>query len=326
MIGLIALPILGKIGAIIGSLLFFLYDFYQEATTQKVNQQAHRYNRKNSQGKTLLMEAIINNQGNIALDIINSGEADLSIQDNNRMTALLYAAEHWRERIVKAIVNKYEEFNGNELGRALVIALTQPIYYNYGSRIINSTAKALIKHKDTNLNFKGPIGGRTALMISLDKSLDDVSNLLLSDDRIDLNVQDHSGNTAPMIAASKREMREFLLPMIRNKKVHLNKINNEGKTLLMLAIISCKSNSDYQPVVLEIINKAAVKLELRDNFGSSAQDYAIKSGNTIVTDRIFRIIRIKDLLPATNMTIYVIHLVTRYDGVEIDREFTKSAS
>jgi len=141
-------------------------------------------------------------------------------------------------------------------------------WYGWHTSAWNDITSFLHKHPTFNVNIKNR-DGQSAVMTSVSNR--EILELLVKSGA-DVNVQDHSGNTALMYHMRKHYAgtAEIVKALLRFG-AHVNLQNNAGETALMYAIKYCYGDSlDFVKLLL----KAGADVSLKDSQGQTALDYA----------------------------------------------------
>lgn len=202
--------------------------------------------RKDKNGRTTLMYAVLGNNKTIVEDILQKAKATINDIANDHTTALILAIARNNKDIVKLLLD-----NGADplLANAFVDA--------------SEYAEILKVFVDKNIDLNKPLtkDGITALMLAAQNTQEvgPIINLLKSG--ADASLKDTKGNTALMYALEKRK--DFLNPTKTTAQIveallkahnNVNEKNNDGDTALSIAQNYYRDlNPDQQEVLEKIV-------------------------------------------------------------------------
>jgi len=204
-------------------------------------------------GKTALMKAIENKQGNIAIFLINSG-ADIHRKNHIGNNALFYAVVNNNLKIVNLLIKErisLEEKNSNE-----ETVLIKAIKNNADIEIIEALLNAGAKIKTHCKSGKKP------LVTALSHGREDIAFLLLKYSS-DVNETQEDGVNALMAASSKGY--DSIVKILIDNDVFINRqCNKKGNTALINAILAHKTS------IVEILLRHNAKINIKNNEGKTA--------------------------------------------------------
>ena len=144
-----------------------------------------------------------------------------------------------------------------------------------------TTIDLLLQHR-IDVNNKS-WSGQTALMYAIlypSEQKDAVLNALFSSEDLSLDIRDRSGETALHIACQKGDV--TAINLLLQHCIDVNIKSKSGQTALMCAILYPTSRQDS--VLKALLSSSDLDLEICDDSGQTALDYAKKSGNSKIVE------------------------------------------
>jgi hypothetical protein len=202
-------------------------------------------NYQDKDGRTALMYAILGNNQNIALKILEKN-VDVNLQDKYGSTALMYA------------------ILGNNQNIALKILENDNVDLN----LQDKDGRTSLMLQDNN--------GKTALMYAILDNNKYIALKILENDNVDVNLQDKDRKTALIYAILGNN--KIIALTILEKNVDVNLQDNNGETILTFVLkrsIMWKSYSYYDDIILKILSNETniISINETENLGN----YLIKS-------------------------------------------------
>jgi len=248
------------------ALMYAAYKGYTDIVKLLIENRAN-LNIQDENGLTALMWAIEKENNEIAKLLINSDNIDLNKQDKNSLTALMWAIEKENNEIAKLLINS----DGIDLNKQDKQALTALMWaLGKGN---NEIAKLLIDSDSIDLDKQDKVG-RTVLFYAIYQGNTEIVKLLIKN-RANLNIQDENLQTALIIAIAKRDSQIAKL-LINSDGIDLNKQDKQALTALMWAA-GCGNKEIVQLLIDE---KADLKLQDKDK--KTALTWAIKNNQNLI--------------------------------------------
>ena len=189
-------------------------------------------NIQNNDGVTALIFASDNGHHQV-VELLLSKDPDINIQNNNGVTALMFASANEHHQVVELLLSKDPDINiQNNYGWTALM---------FGSRYGHHQVVILLLSKYPDINIQDN-NGETALTFASVNGHHQVVKLLLSNDP-DINIQNNAGWTALMFASANghHQVVEILL----NKDTNIN-IQSEECDISMEDIISAFTIACYK--------------------------------------------------------------------------------
>ncbi|MEA9393255.1 ankyrin repeat domain-containing protein [Acerihabitans sp. TG2] len=228
-----------------------------------------------TEGKTVLMTAIVNKRIDIVKQIVECEESDVNIQDDEGNSALHFAVDLNMDDVVDWLLTRYCNINvvNNNKITALHIAVT-----------INSAVlvKKLIMQPTIAINRQDKAGNTPLILAVLSGNVDITADLLAHKD-IDINEVDVKGWSPLHIAAYNGHVAMLTL-LTQKSGLAINRlIGGRHKTPLMLAI-----EHGQELAVMLLIKHPEIDLNLSDYYGNSALMMAAAQSYIRIFDAILR--------------------------------------
>ena len=255
-------------------------------------------NIKNKVGNSPLIDLCsVYNRHDIIQLLLNKGNIDVKIQNNKGYTALMYVccSNNDDKELIELLLNKEIIYENIQDNISLLDLQDENGYTALMHACINKNyniIELLLTKQNIDVNLQDE-DGYTALihtcLVQDDISDDDDSsdndnddendenydnqliNLLLSNDNIDVNLQDRKGFTALMHLCIRKNYRIIKL-LLNNDKTDVNITDNDGNTLLQNAC----DEKDYRIIKLLLSNNKT-ELNFKNKEGMTAYDIAIEN-------------------------------------------------
>ena len=208
--------------------------------------------------------------------------APINEKNYKNWTALHYATSMFQFKSIRYLVSKGANIylNVNCLG-------WKPIHWAAFCDNLNEVKKIIDNNeKDFNLNVQTE-EGYTPLICACMNRTDKVSNYLLLQNKIDVNIRDKKNKPAISWACAKGLFNT--VKKLIDKKALINVQDQDGWTPLQEAAFE----KEYEIVNLLIKNRA--KLEITENNGISAIHWACYSGSLKLTEYFYSLIKNLDI-------------------------------
>lgn len=240
-------------------------------------------NNKNSNGRTHLINAVLNKNFKECKSLIQKG-ANINIQDNFGSTALMYAADN--DKFCNLLIENGADTNiKDNNGETALMAAVLENNYDVCELLIDNGVDINIQSNnieeyDNNLNLNIEVLkykiGETALMFAIEHNYYEICNLLL-ENNANLNLRDSDGKTVLMnvITTDNNNEYELLINYIQN--IELDLPDNSGRTALIYATINNKVN------ICNLLIQNGANLNLADISGKTALDYSIENNFSNIT-------------------------------------------
>ncbi|MCL2311830.1 MAG: ankyrin repeat domain-containing protein, partial [Firmicutes bacterium] len=250
-------------------------------------------NLQNKNFETVLMMALREGYKEIAIDLLKNEKINANLQDRNGDTALCFFLNFLRNEkrtpqfkelkkllstkcTVELIDIDYENLEEKDKdpvtvkdlkdgSTALMLIILNDFLCEYEK---NKRVKELLKLEDTKKSLnKQCEDGKTALMMSVERCFEEITETLLKVEGIDINLQDENGDTVLMLALENNY--EKLAEMLSETGlVNVNLQNKNGQTPLMLA---ARNNCVKTGKIL--LKFEMVDVNLQDKKGQTALNY-----------------------------------------------------
>jgi len=171
----------------------------------------------------LIVSSLLQNREEIVIELLKYTR-DINLKDNNRYTALIYAAKNGHTDIVQLLLQEYANVNmqNNDSYTALTFAAQ-----NGHTDIVR-----LLLDKDANVNIQGNKYGNTALISAAHNGHTDIVRLLIQKSA-NVDMQSNNRNTALIFAAYHGHT--DIVRLLLQENANINMQNNNGCTALIFA-------------------------------------------------------------------------------------------
>ncbi|MDR3441700.1 MAG: ankyrin repeat domain-containing protein [Legionella sp.] len=254
---------------------------------------------------SLLYIACQNGQLEMVRELLKQQDININHANNNRLTPLYIACQNRYVEVVHELL-KQQGINVNQANNNDVT----PLYTSCRNGHVEMV-RELLKHGNIHIN-QADNKGITPLYAACHNGHYEVVLELLKQEGIDINQADNEGIT-PLYAACRNGHYEVVRELLKHEGIGINQANSKGATPLHIACrkghtriaailmdskhidsinsldskkntplhIACRSNHTYGKKELfeALLNKGA-SLSLKNKFGKSASDCAIKKKNT----------------------------------------------
>ena len=221
-----------------------------------LNSKKTNINEKDTNGNTVLIYAINNNNADYTSEILKLG-ADVNMPTDSGVTALALATSLGNEKIVTMLLNAGAYVNDYSRGWTALMTAANTNHIAVLKALLNAGANVNLTAKETRWN---------ALMIAAQHGYTEIMNILLQKSA-DIEAKATSGMTALMVAAANgyAEATKLLIAAGANVDVQ----ENNGFNALMLAIYR------KQEAPIPILLAAGTNLEALDNRKLNAYELSL---------------------------------------------------
>ena len=211
--------------------------------------------------KSLLLHAVVNNQTDLALLLLQKG-ANASFADEDGVTVATHAAFLGNLRVVRELISRNADIaSANFEG-------TDPLIAASAEGHVEIVAE-LLKSKRVNIHNKD-IDGTNALMAASVRGHKEVAKLLVSAG-VNVNAQNSEGHTALMFAFNGKHQVELLLEKYREYQ----KSGEDNSTVLLRNALTIHTS------IIQLLRRSGADAKLTDNWGHEASDFdKVKLGST----------------------------------------------
>jgi ankyrin repeat protein len=211
--------------------------------------------------KSLLLHAVVNNQTDLAMLLLQKG-ANASFSDEDGVTVATHAAFLGNLRVVRDLISRNADIaSANFEG-------TDPLIAASAEGHVEIVAE-LLKSKRVNIHNKD-IDGTNALMAASVRGHKEVAKLLVSAG-VNVNAQNSEGHTALMFAFNGKHQVELLLEKYRE---YQKSVEDNSTALLRNALAVHTS-------IIQLLRRSGADAKLTDNWGHEASDFdKVKLGST----------------------------------------------
>ncbi len=219
-------------------------------------------------GKSALMIAVMTIEDvEITKILLTAKDINPNIQDNFRDTALMSAVSDNNPLIVKELLANPNTDLNVLCSVVQKTALMDAIDHGY-----IDIAKMLLESPNLDINIKDGFMGNTALMYATKDKLIDLVKIILSSPLVDVNaISGLDGGTALMWTISYCGNNiETVKLLLSDKRVDPNIQGTDGKTALMLAV-----DKNYFDIAMEFFMHPKIDLKLKDKEGKTAYDFVV---------------------------------------------------
>jgi ankyrin repeat protein len=278
------------------ALMYAIDNKNNEIATTLIKSDKCNVNQQNNIGETALVKAVYTGNLEIVQQLIQA-RADLNIQDEYGLTALMHATKNKKSEIATTLIKSdrcnvslqsnvgetalmIAIFNRNiEIAQQLIQAGADLNLQNKnGSTALNFAAanglydivKLLLK-KDVALNTQHK-SGLTPLMDATCRGYHDIVKLLI-DHGADVNIQNlKADDYSALMYAVKHNKNEIATILIKSDICNVSQQSNVGETALMIAIFNRNIEIAQQLI------QAGADLNLQNKNGSTALNFAAANG------------------------------------------------
>ena len=222
---------------------------------------------------TALMMAIESGQPELAKLILETGKANVGVQNMRGKTALMMAIDGDQPEIAKLILETGEA-NEKAVNTHGLTALMYAIEKNQSdiAKLILETGRANTRRRN--------ISGSTALMDAIEKNQSDIAKLILETGKANIRAKNEYGQDALMLAIVG-DQSEIAKLILETGKVNVNAQNIDGGTVLMVSIL--RNKPEIAKLILET---GKVDLKVRNEEGETALEMAINRNRPEIVDLI----------------------------------------
>lgn len=135
--------------------------------------------------------------------------------------------------------------------------------------------RCILEDSDIDVNEIYEKHHKTPLMAAIDENNIDIVNVLLEDDRIDINTTNKNGDT-PLHFAIVKNSRDIVKLLLEDKRINVNLKNSRGETPFHC---SCVNPTNRLPIVYQLMNDLRVDVTITDHRGKTPFMTACESGN-----------------------------------------------
>ena len=249
-----------------------------------------------SKGRTPLVVAIDKGFNDISEHLLKQNNINVNLQDNCGLTPLGAACENNRFEIVKILTQKQDiDVNGLSKGITPLVMAAKRGY--------NGMVEHLLKHDNIQVNLRDGNGetplatqrqdidvnglskGSSRFLVAIDKGFNDISEHLLKQNNINVNLKDYLGVT-PLGAACENNRFEIVKILTQKQDIDVNALS-KGITPLVMA-----AKRGYNGMVEHLLKHDNIQVNLRDGNGETPLAAACKTGNILVVKLL---IQLKDI-------------------------------
>ena len=228
----------------------------------------------NEASQEILMLAIQHGHLAIAKLLLEIGQAEVNLQDQNGKTPLSLATSHGNIAIVELLL---------KTGQAKVNLQNQngktpfSLAAEYGHLAI---AKLLLETGQAEFNSKNCYG-KTPLLIAAEKGHPAIVKLLLETEKVDVDSRDDCGRT-PVSYAAKWGHREAAKLLLETGKVDIESRDHLGRTPLSYAAgrekaLFYAAEREKEEIAKLLLETGKVDADSRDDYGRTPLSYAAAS-------------------------------------------------
>ena len=277
------------------------------AVVQKLIAKDADVNIQDKNGDTALIKACYRNNEKCALALLERKDIEVDLEDKNGDTALDWAFKNELLSVVKKLIAKGADVNKhNKYGYTPLIKACKENNKKYALALLERTyieVNLVNNHGETALYWASEKGMLAVVEKLIEKGADvniqnedgytalmkfwqaNVALALLEDDNINVNLKNKDGYTALHKASFLGNLLRMLavVKKLIERGADVNAQDKDGRTALMIA---CQETTKYADVALALLEDDNIKVDLVDEYGKTALDYASENRMTEVVKKL----------------------------------------